>query len=326
MYDYIKQTRWAKLKVGIVITIALAVVFLAVMFAGNIEKVFIPKAKIYAKFKDVKGLREGSPVWFSGVEIGSVQKIEFTMERNIIVEMMINYDSLRYLKQDSMADILTLGLLGDKYIEITSGSERSEGLEAGDTILGTSHIEIQDVVETGQESIASLSELIITLEELLMKIEKGEGTVSKFLKDPSIYDNLKDATGELVDITKKIRKGKGTLSKLMNEDDLYNDILSSAGEVKRFSYRLRTSEGTLNKLIEDASLYDNFNDVTRNFSEVSDRINGILDRIDRGEGFVGSLMKDEELTTELKTTLKEMSTLMKDIRENPKRYFKFSFF
>ena len=114
MYDYMKQLRWAKLKVGLVITIAILVVFLAIMFAGNIEKMFAPRVEIYASFDDVKGLREGSPVWFSGVEIGAVKDIQFTIQRDITVDMIIFKDTLQYLKRDSLAQILTLGLLGDK--------------------------------------------------------------------------------------------------------------------------------------------------------------------------------------------------------------------
>jgi phospholipid/cholesterol/gamma-HCH transport system substrate-binding protein len=319
MYDYIKHIRWAKLKVGVVITIAAVIVFLAVMFTGNIEKLFVPKVKVYADFSDVKGLREGSPVWFSGVEIGAVKRIKFTEERKIKVEMLINSDIINYLKKDSLADILTLGLLGDKFIEINSGSRDSAGLEAGDTILGMSHIEIQDMVETGQESIANLSKFISTLEGVLINIEQGEGTISKFIKDPSLYDNLDNVTRELTDLVVKLKGGKGTVSKLLSEDTVYADIAASVENTKKFTERLQSSDGTLNKLIEDKSLYENFD-------QVSGKLNGILGKIERGEGFAGSLLKDDELTDELKSALKEMSALMKDVRENPRRYFKFSFF
>ena len=134
MYDYVKQHNWAKLRVGIVGTIAFLTMFVAVMFAGNIEKLFAPKVMITAIAQDVKGLREGSPVWFSGVEIGAVKSIEFTMERRVSYEMQLSADSLKYLKKDSKANILTLGLLGDKYVEITPGTIDAESLKPGDTI------------------------------------------------------------------------------------------------------------------------------------------------------------------------------------------------
>jgi hypothetical protein len=54
MYDYVKQQRWAKLRVGIVITIAVGIVLLAILFAGNIEKIFAPKSSIYAPLPTLK--------------------------------------------------------------------------------------------------------------------------------------------------------------------------------------------------------------------------------------------------------------------------------
>ncbi len=319
MYDYVKQLRWARLRVGLVVSIALAVVFLAVMFAGNIGKMFTPRSDIYAVFNDVKGLREGAPVWFSGVEIGSVRSIEFTPEQHIRVKMSIVSGSLKYLKRDSTANILTIGLLGDKYIEISPGSPGAGGLRAEDTIAGTSHGEIQELVETGRESIAGLSELVTKLDKLIVKIGSGKGTVTRLLTDPSIYDNLNKATEELTDLVRRVKSSRGTLGRLLNEDEVYSDIASSAGDIRVFSKKLRTSRGTLNKFIEDERLYENIN-------EVSEKLNRLFDRVDRGKGVAGSLVNDEELSTELKTTLKELNSLIKDIREHPGRYFRFSVF
>ena len=86
-----------------------------------------------------------------------------------------------------------------------------------------------------------------------------------------------------------------------------------------FTQKLAYSKGTVNKLLEDESLYNNVNDV-------SAKVNTILEKIDNGQGLMGSLISDDELTVELKTTLKELNVLIKDIEANPHRYFKFSIF
>jgi phospholipid/cholesterol/gamma-HCH transport system substrate-binding protein len=331
MYDYVKQHRWATLRVGMVITMALLVIFLAVMFAGDIEKFFAPKLSIYAVVDDVRGLREGSPVWFSGVEIGSVRSIRFTIHNKIQVEMLIMAEALKYLRTDSRANILTLGLLGDKYVEITPGSKGAEDLRAGEIIRGRTPVEIQDVVETSQMSIAKIADFVDMLEKIIVKIERGEGSVAKFIQDPAVYDNLKEATGELKAVTKKIEQGQGTMGRLLNEDELYVDLASSARDIKLFArslkesdlniftHKLATSRGTVNKLIEDESLYDNINSASEN-------LDSVLARIDKGEGLMGSLVSDDELAEELKTTLRELNALIRDIKENPNNYFKFSVF
>src|SRR3989304_3620622 len=135
MYDYRKQLAWSKLKVGIVVTGALIILLFAILFAGNIQNLFAPQSTIYATFRGVKGLRSGAPVWFTGVQIGSVKSISFTGDM-ITAAMKIDRDALAYLKKDSEASILTLGLLGDKYIEVSAGSKESGGLKHKDTIMG----------------------------------------------------------------------------------------------------------------------------------------------------------------------------------------------
>lgn len=319
MYDYVKQHNWAKLKVGIVGTVAFLTIFFAVMFAGNIEKLFVPRVMIAAMAYDVKGLREGSPVWFSGVEIGAVRSIEFTIQQKVRFEMMIASDSLKHLKKDSRANIMTLGLLGDKYVEITPGTKEASALKPGDMLKGSTQVEINDVVQTSQESIAKITDFIGKLEEILNNISQGEGSVSKFFQDPSIYDNLNEATNELKALIGKIDNGTGTVSRLLNEDNVYVGLSSSVEDIKHFAETLKDSEGTLNKLIEDKRLYDNV-------TAASGTLNVILEKIDKGEGLAGSLVSDDELSKELKTTLEELNTLIKDIKKNPDRYFKISIF
>ncbi len=353
MYDYIKHLRWAKLKVGLVVTIALVILFFAVMFAGNIEKVFSPKSTFFASFPDVKGLREGSPVWFAGVEIGSVKSINFTVFENIEVEMSVDADSLQYLKQDSEAIIMTLGLLGDKYVEISPGGAGSAALKTGDSVKGGSQTEIQDVVQTSQDSIVQISGFVGMLEEILVKIDKGEGSVSKLIKDPAVYDNLRDSIGELTTLVRKIEAGSGTVGRLLNEDKIYVDLSSSVEDIKLFARELRGSEGSLSKIIKDPALYDRFQKASEsldtfteklansrgtvnrliedeslyvNINSASKNLSDLIEHIDSGEGIVGSLIKDEELSKELKSTLIEMNALIKDIKAEPGKYFKFSFF
>jgi phospholipid/cholesterol/gamma-HCH transport system substrate-binding protein len=353
MYDYIKHLRWAKLKVGLVVTVALVIIIFTVMFAGNIEKIFMPKTVILASFHDVKGLREGSPVWFAGVEIGAVKSINFTMDENIKVEMSIDADSLQYLKQDSKAIIMTLGLLGDKYVEISPGGYSSAGLKEGEYIEGGSKTEIQDVVQTSQASIEKISDFVGMLEEIIVKIDKGQGSVSKFIKDPAVYDNLRDAIDELSTLVRKIEDGNGTVGRLLNEDDIYNDLSASVDDIKLFARELRGSEGTLNKIIKDPSLFDRFQKASEsldtftsklassrgtinrliedeslyiNINSASKNLSSLIEHIEKGEGVMGSLIKDDELSKELKTTVVELNALIKDIKERPGKYFKFSLF
>ncbi|NCO68338.1 MAG: hypothetical protein COY75_07260 [Nitrospirae bacterium CG_4_10_14_0_8_um_filter_41_23] len=326
MFDMKKQLMWAKLKVGIVITLALLTLFITVFFAGNIQDIFSPKVQIKAQIKDARGLRRGSPVWISGIEIGSVKSIDLNPEYGTLVTMSVNRGAMKFIKKDSQASVLTMGLLGDKYIEVSVGSLQAELIKPGDMIKGAAQLEIQDIVNASSESIQKVTEFMDKFGNFIEKIEKGEGTIAKFLKDPSIYDNLRETTKTLSGIVKDFKESEGTMKLLMKDPSLYNKLLNTTSSLEEFSSKLNRGQGTLRRLAEDPQLYENLNTASKQLSL-------ILEKIDAGEGVAGSLVKDKELNREMKDTLVELKNsvtefkeLIKDVKEHPKKYLKFSIF
>lgn len=328
MFDAKKQLMWSKLKVGIVVSIALLLLIFTVFFAGGIETLFSPKVEIKAQIKDVKGLRKGSPVWVSGIEIGFVKNIELHAEYGTLVNMSINKDSAKYIKKDSTATVQTIGLLGDKYIEISMGSPDAAPISAGDTIKGVEQIEIKDIVKAGSSTLIKITEFIGELEGFLKKIEKSATGIanSKFLTDPQLYNNLQDVSKSLSAILKDYEESEGTLKKLINDPSLYNKMLSATLSVEEFGKKATEGSGSLKRLAEDPALYENLSKASKQLSE-------ILEKIEAGEGVAGSLVKDKKLETEFKESVSELklltrdlSELVKDIKSNPKKYFKFSIF
>lgn len=353
MFDLKKQLRWAQVKVGIIISIALAILFFSVFFAGSIERLIHPKIGIKAAMRDVKGLKKGAPVWVYGIEEGSVENISLDPRYGTVVTISIYKGVLGYLKKDSTASVLTMGLLGDKYIELNPGTSKAEPLKAGDVIAGTTQIDLKEVMEAGGASMQKMNDFIEKLGKVVEKIETSKGTLARFLDDPSLYDNLKESSRNLSLIAKdigngrgtlgmlvkdpavyermasaskslegfsrKLESGSGTMNKLMEDDLLYNRLVGAASSVEEFGKKLNNPSGTFGRLIESPELYENLN-------RASLRISSILERIDKGEGAAGTLIRDEEVAEDLKETVKELKKLTTDIREQPRRYFKFSLF
>lgn len=214
MFDLKKQIMWSKLRVGIVITFALLTMFMTVFFAGNLENMFVPKVALEAHLQDVKGLRRGSPVWVSGIEVGSVRDIHLHPEHGTVITIMIKKSALDFIKKDSQASVLTMGLLGDKYVELSAGSPGAEPVKAGDMIKGSAQIDMKEVMEVGTMSVQKMTDFIKRLENLVTEIENGQGTASKLLKDPALYDNLNKASLRLGSVLEKIDKGdRGLVNK-----------------------------------------------------------------------------------------------------------------
>lgn len=353
MFDVKKQLLWSKLKVGIVITLALLTLLITVFFAGGLETLLSPTVELKAQIHDVKGLRRGSPVWLSGIEIGSVKRIHLHPQYGTIVTLSIKKSALTFIRKDTHASVLTLGLLGDKYVELSGGSAQAGPLSPGDTISGVVHIELTDIMETSAVSIEKLTGFIGKLETLVTRIDEGEGTIAKFIRDPALYENLKEATRTLSSAMKDIKDARGTIKLLIEDPTLYNKMVSATSSVEEFGKKLTDSSGTISKLVDDPTLYNRMLSATssleefskklsdgsgtlkrlaedpelyNNLNKASLRLSSILERIDKGEGVAGTLVKDEGLARELKEILGEIGQLTKDIKENPKKYFKFSIF
>jgi phospholipid/cholesterol/gamma-HCH transport system substrate-binding protein len=326
MFDMKKQLMWSKLKVGLVISLALLLLFVTVFFAGGIKGLFTPEVQIKAQIRDVRGLREGSPVWYSGVEIGKVEKIELNPEYGTLVTMSIDRNAASLIKEDVKATILTLGLLGDKYVELSNGSPEAGPIKPGDMIKGAPQIDLQDIVNASAKSIQKITEVLDKFTGFLKSFETNKGTVAKFFTDPSVYNNLKDSTHAISRILRDFNESKGTIKMLVKDPSLYNKMSRAASSMEEFGEKVNNGQGTLMKLAEDPSLYQNLNTASKQLSS-------ILEKINAGEGAAGSLIRDKELTndmketlTELKSSVSEFRDLMKDIREHPKKYLKFSIF
>jgi len=353
MFDLKKQLRWAQIKAGIIITIALVILFLSVFFAGVLEKIIYPKSEIKAAIPDVKGLKKGAPVWLFGIEEGSVEDIDLEPSFGTVVTISLDKRVLGFLKKDSTASVLTMGLLGDKYVELTPGTPKAPSLAPGDMLRGTAQIDIKDVMETGGASIQKMNDFIEKLGKLVGKIETSKGTLAKFLEDPSLYNNLMESSLSLSLAAKDIKNGHGTIGMLMKDPSLYERLASTSKSLEDFSRRLESGSGTMNKLITDDLLYDKLVGAASSMDEIGKKLNkssgtlgklvedpelydnlnkaslriaSILERIDKGEGTAGLLFRDKEMATDLKEATRELKSLTQDIREHPGRYVKFSLF
>ncbi len=348
-----KRLKWSQLKVGMIVLGALGILLITILFAGSIGELFVSRVEIKAYIDNIRGLREGNPVWFSGIEVGSVKRIRLDAEYGTSVILSIKSETLPFLSKDTKASVHTQGLLGDKFVELSPGMSSSPPLTEDDTIHGTAVPEIQDVVEVGSVSLVTLTRFLQRLEEIIDKIDRGEGTLAKLINDPSLYDNLKESTAEFQNSMKEIKQARGTIGKLLYDDTIYEDLKVSVDALKDFTTNLREKQGTLRYLIDDPSLYEKLLSASTSLEHFTNRLDSgdgtmtllmedpslynnlnetavtmkrILQNVEGGEGIAGYLVKDTEMKQTLSETLDEMEGLIKDIRSNPGKYFHFSLF
>jgi phospholipid/cholesterol/gamma-HCH transport system substrate-binding protein len=294
MFEMQRNTAWAALKTGIVISIAIFILFISVFFSNNISELFSPKLSISAKFSNIQGLRSGAPVWLFGAEIGKIADIAIN-ENGIVVALSLEQKYSKSIYKNAVANIMTMGILGDKFIEIRQGETKSQFISSGDTISGIGSVDFEQITAAATTTMAETDSVIEQLSILLYNITSSSGTFAKLLNDSSLYKQLTTSAGNLSNVT------KGFL----------------------------TSDGTIRKLIEDPDLYRNLNDVASQLSNLVSRVDHGLNN----GGVASAIVNDStmasnlrETVASLKETANSINELVVDIKKDPKKYFSVKIF
>ncbi len=215
-----KRKTFMELAVGSLVLVGLAAALVMVLTIANRQNVFVKRYKLFAIFDSVGGLKVGAPVFLSGVEVGTVNSISFTGKGGVRVTLQIQKSYQDRIKEDSMATIGSVGLLGDKSVEVTVGSPDALSLKPGLLLRTQSPISINALLESVTPLRRRLEEVLINLGKITGELADDRQALGKGLL----------AAADLMD---GISKGKGTLGRLVKDDRMYDNLartVKAAGE------------------------------------------------------------------------------------------------
>lgn len=174
-----------ELKVGIFVFIGLVILTYFVLSIGNF-KTLTSGYEVNFIFNFADGVKAGAPVRFAGVSVGEVKEIGFfsvSNEARNQVRVVCRIDKAVKVPVGSRIWINTLGLLGEKYIEIIPGEDYNNLLMPSQTLAGVDPIPMQEL-SLLTKNIAH------NLDDIISKIKNKEGTVGRLLYDDSLYKEL----------------------------------------------------------------------------------------------------------------------------------------
>jgi phospholipid/cholesterol/gamma-HCH transport system substrate-binding protein len=352
---------WSQVKVGVFIICALLFLAGGILLMGKRTKLFTPKGDISVIMTDVAGLKVGAPVWLAGVDVGAVTQIRFDRPREsneVQIDLEVDREALKKIGTDSIISVKTRGLMGEKYVDITPSKTYSE--TPAKRLYGTAVPKLDDVVQKAGTTFDQLNQIVA-------KVNQGEGTLGRFSKDPQLYDNLVTLTAQLKQFVDAANRGQGTLGKLARSSEPYDRLMSILIRADTTLKDIQDSKGTLYKLIYDRQLYDTMVSLAEKSTQAADDVHQlnlkltskettvgkfltdrefydkgialiertdrsvksfeeVAARLNRGEGTVGRLVNDKDIYDKLDRMIADIDTLIRDIKENPKRYVKFSLF
>jgi phospholipid/cholesterol/gamma-HCH transport system substrate-binding protein len=174
-----------ELKVGVFVFIGLTILVMFVLMIGNF-RTWSLGYRVNALFNFINGVKLGAPVRFAGVDVGEVKAINFLdvdSQPQPKVRVVCWVRNEVKIPLDSQVWVNTLGLLGEKYIEIMPGKDRSNYLTDNQNLVGNEPIAMHEV--------AALAKNVVTdLDESIAKIKNGQGTLGRLLYDETVYREL----------------------------------------------------------------------------------------------------------------------------------------
>ena len=311
-----KQLTWTELRVGLFVLVGLCVLAAGIFYvtgAGTLG----PKYRLVTYLPDVSGLANGAAVRLDGVEIGNVESIKIAPRtgniardkaRNIEVVLRVAKKYQDDILTDSTTSLITEGLLGNEYVEVTRGFT-GVPLKDGEEVHGSAGLALKEVMARGADTLQNLQALSDTVQELIDGVKQGKGTLGKLITDQEAYNHLNNilAKGEV--LIANVQAGQGTLGKLVVSDELYNKVNNGVDSVNVILTDVHSQKGTIGKLLYDPSLYDEAKQAISNG-------NGMISDVRAGKGTLGKLATDDALYNKLKETGDNVATATAKLNDN----------
>lgn len=315
------MNRYKQIVIGASFILAIALFIWGYNFLkGN--DIFNNQTIYYAKYHEVSGLEISNPVVINGMRIGQISDMKFAPDNtgDVIVEIWI-YDQFP-IPENSIARIFSSDLMGSKAVDIKLGNSPDLAVDS-DTLATSIEASLMEEVNAQVQPIKAKAENLLASIDTLV-------TAFQTIFNESARDNLRESFDNINQSFSNIQSATSTLDTLMiTEGDRVSSILKN---VDSLAYSLNNNREKFSNIIENFEVLSDSlakADIPGTFRHANQTLNElemIVAKINAGEGTIGMLMHNDTLYMELNKSAEELNLLLKDIRENPKRYVKFSLF
>lgn len=259
----------SRARVGFIIFIGVLITVLAIFLVGEKSLLFSTTKLINVNFPSAEGVKPGSFVLLSGYTIGTVTTISLSNDADSVkLTLRISEDVFRFLKSDSKAEIKQEGLVGNKIINLTVGTEKGSQLKEGDYIQGIPPFALMSLADN-VTAITDTTKLITKeLLTLLSRLNRGEGTAGKLLNDDAVYmelvslsqslnKGLQQTTTQLTDLSRQLGGVTTDLGRFVHHaDSAVGSAESVAKELEILVHNLNAGQGSIGALLKDRRMYD----------------------------------------------------------------------
>ncbi|HEX3127151.1 MAG TPA: MlaD family protein [Thermoanaerobaculia bacterium] len=330
-------------RVGLVILAAVAVLGAGVFLIGEKNNFFSHKNKYYIQFGAVSGLKTGSPVQLNGVDVGTVAKVVLPQnpaEESIQVWISVDdqYSARIRGPQDaalagpnasrtaagaSQARIKTLGLLGDKYIDLTIGAPGFPEIPNEGEIPAAQPTNVDALLASGEDVMDNVVEISASLSTILGRMERGEGLLGELTSDSQSGQRLKESligTSESMRrIADKIENGQGPLGRLLNDKAMADKLSASLDRLDQVIASVQSGPGLAPALINDPQMKTSVQDTLAQLNQVARDLHGFTADLETSDALLPRLVNDEEYGREVTGKLQHVVDQLDEVSQKLSR-------
>jgi phospholipid/cholesterol/gamma-HCH transport system substrate-binding protein len=179
-----------KVRLGSFIIIGIAIFSIALFIIGKQKNMFDPVFKLTANFRNVSGLEVGSNIRFSGINVGTVDNIKIINDSTVQVDLLVKKSVQQFIKNDCQAAIGSAGIIGDKIMVISQGSEAAPMARDGQHVESKEPVETDAIMASLQVTAENAEIITNELAEIMIKVNSGKGTLGKLIQDTTIARNI----------------------------------------------------------------------------------------------------------------------------------------
>ena len=328
------RIQWAKSRVTVVCVLALLILaaLLFKLFGGLL---FSPKTVIYLYIPDASGISGESPVRVDGIDVGRVSNVELSgskdPDRAVRVRLLFYRDRIAGVPADSVAQISSDTLVGDKFVDINGGRSPATIPPEGELTYKNQPELVRSI------DLTQFTQELRLVDATLTDIETGRSAFGQFYQGTDFYNSL---LRKLTDLQKGIQAAvstTGAVGGLISTDQLHSQAVSYVEQLDQTIAQIQAGQGPMGQMLRSPAQYDKL-------LKQAQTVRQSLENLGKGSLFQSSSMYDssvqalgrlivqvDELNrTQLVTStalyenwngsMKELRDSLKDFRENPQKY------
>jgi phospholipid/cholesterol/gamma-HCH transport system substrate-binding protein len=309
----------AETKVGIMTAIAIIILIIGTLLIGKFAG-FGKTYTIKVYFDFVSGIEKGAPVRLGGVKVGIVKEINIVPTHKPSIELELRVSKQAMIHQNARVFISTMGLMGEKYVEIYEGTPGTSLLVNGDSLTGQNPLQMEDLLASSKQITEALTKTLQAISDVISKEETKKSMTDFILRLDSIssrIDNiLARKQGDLEQFTTNLRQATDQMKVVISDVDtiVKENRAGIKSTVTDFSSAAETVHKNVDRIVENLdkitnqlntmitknqsgvnTTVANFQTASEDFKKAMAQINDLTSKVQSGQGTVGKLINESKL-------------------------------